>query len=307
MARTLLRLSAAALVLGLSVACIVFEDPAGDPGWRTTRRDRPDERTAETPEDQPLEQPLDRPAGAGFRETVDFAPGGTLTLENDYGDVEIRGWDRGEVEIVARSETAAAAPRDIRSARQAAGREAAPRIEIRETNRGLLVRTPTFEGLGEPPAIDYEVRVHESVRLTGIRISEGDLTVTGVYGDLEASVDKGDLLVRNYSGPVRATLGTGTADVEVLDLRDRDEITISSRRGDIVLRLESGVGAIVEADAPRGEVISDFDLGRRLPASTVKGWIGQGGPSIILRASDGRIEIVRTRAASDGRPAPAGR
>ena len=93
---------------------------------------------------------------------------------------------------------------------------------------------------------------------------------------------------------MRATVGTGNADVEVLDLRDGDEITIQSRQGDIVLRLESGVQAIVEADAPRGEVSSDFELGVKLPASTVKGWIGQGGPAVLLRASDGRIRIVRT-------------
>ena len=151
------------------------------------------------------------------------------------------------------------------------------------------------------------VRVPDSVKLAGIRVSEGDLTIADVFGGLEASVDKGDLFVRNYSGPLRATVGTGSADVEVLDLRDRDEIMITSRRGDIVLRLESGVGAIVEADALLGEVFSDFDLGKRLPASTVKGWIGQGGPTVILRASDGQVKIVRTRGAAGDLRTAAGR
>ncbi|MCK7481960.1 MAG: DUF4097 domain-containing protein [Candidatus Moduliflexus flocculans] len=171
-----------------------------------------------------------------------------------------------------------------------------PDVEVRETGGGLMVRTRTFEGTGTPPAVDYRVRVPDSVVLTGIRLSEGDLTVSDVFGKLEASVDQGDLVVENFSGAVDVTVGTGDADVEVLDLREEDTITITCRRGNIVLRLESGVGAIVEADAPRGRVRSDFDLGVELPAATVKGWIGEGGPNIILRAPNGRIEIVKIKA-----------
>ncbi len=294
-----LRAALAILAAGLLTAsCILMDNPEGDkPGWRRTP-DREGGRPAD--EGRAATGARTRPAPAAaaeFRETVDLGPGGTLSLENDYGDVEIVGWDRDEVEVVARSSAAASDRREQRSARQGGGR-AAPAVEVRETSRGLLVRTPTFEGPGRPPAVHYEVRVPHSIRLSGIRVSEGDLTIEDVFGGLEAAVDEGSLRVRNYSGPLRATVGIGTADVEVLDLRDGDEITITSIRGDIVLRLESGAGAIVEADAPRGEVNSEFDLGKRLPASTVKGWIRQGGPAVILRAADGRIEIVRTRGES---------
>ncbi|MGZ5487622.1 MAG: hypothetical protein ACXWF4_03750 [Candidatus Aminicenantales bacterium] len=270
---------AAVALEGLLTSCILVSDPEGEPGWRTT----------------PESSSKPRVSGSEFRQTFPFTPGGTLSLENDYGDVEITGWDRDEVEVVAKAATGAAQLQ--RSARQSRGRGGSPEVEVRETNEGLLIRTPTFEGPGQAPAANYEVQAPNSVVLTGIRISEGNLTVADVFGRIDASVDLGDLTVRNYSGPLRATVGTGNADVEVLDLRDGDEISITSRRGDIFLRLESGVGAIIEADAPNGQVSSDFDLGMKLPASTVKGWIGQGGPTIILRASAGRIRIIKTVAA----------
>ena len=275
----LLAITAAALL----TSCILMESPEGEPGWRTI----PD-KGEEPAEERPAE---DQPVGPEFRDTVEFSPGGTLSLENDLGDVEIIGWDRGSVEIVARS--ASSERTRPRSARNAGGSARAPEVEVRETRDGLLVRTPPFEGPGRPPAVSFELHVPNSVVLTGIRVSEGNLAVSDVFGRLEVSVDQGDLSVSNYSGRVRAAVGTGDADVEVLDLRDGDEITITSRRGNIALRLESGVGAIIEADAPRGEVNSDFDLGRKLPAATVKGWIGQGGPAVILKASDGRIDIIR--------------
>jgi hypothetical protein len=282
MKKPLLMAFTAVVLAALFMSCILISDPEGEPGWRNI------------PENN-----KPRTSGSEFRQTLPFTPGGTLSLENDYGDIEITGWDRDEVEIVATAATSASqAPR---SARQSLGRGGAPEVEVRETREGLLIRTATFEGPGRPPAANYEVRAPSSVVLTGIRISEGHLTIADVFGRIEASVDLGDLTVRNYSGPLRATVGTGNADIEVLDLREGDEISITSRRGDIFLRLESGVGAIIEADAPRGQVSSDFDLGVKLPASTVKGWIGQGGPSVILRASDGRIRIIRT--ADAGAPA----
>ncbi|MCK7511905.1 MAG: hypothetical protein MZV70_52920 [Desulfobacterales bacterium] len=155
-------------------------------------------------------------------------------------------------------------------------------------------------GPGAPPGVDFRIRVPESVVLTGIRISQGNLTVADVFGRLEASVDQGDLKVENFSGAVDATVGTGAADVEVLDLREEDAIAVTCRRGDIVLRLQPGVGAIVEADAPRGRVRSEFPLGVALPAPAVKGWIGQGGPDILLRAPNGRIDIVKIKAIPAG-------
>jgi len=261
-------LSMGAVATLLSASCILVSNPEGEPGWRTIPGSEA------------------RTSGSEFRRTVAFAPGRALTLENDYGNVEITGWDRDEAEVVARGAAAGAAPR----------------VEVRETDQGLLIRTPTFEGPGDASAVDYEVRVPNSVELAGIRISEGNLSIADVFGRIEASIEKGNLSVSNYSGPLRATIGTGSADVEVLDLRDADEITVTTRRGDITLSLEAGVNAIVEADAPRGEVRSDFDLGVKLPVTTVKGWIGQGGPAILLRASNGRIEIVKVKSAPGAPP-----
>jgi hypothetical protein len=263
-------------VLALAAACIILPDAGDSEGWRTVSGSSPSSS-------EPNE----------VLQTADLTAGSTFSLENDFGNVEIIGWDQEAAEIVARAaEQTADRPR---SARISGSRGTKLDVEVRETRNGLLVRTPTFEGPGTPPVVKYEIRVPNDVVLAGIRISEGDLKISDLYGRIEAALDQGNLTVINYSGVVEATIGTGNADVEVLDLRETDSITITSRRGDIILRLEPGVQAIVEADAPRGEVNSDFDLGVKLPVRTVKGWIGQGGPNIILKASDGRIDIRTVR------------
>ncbi|NLH78036.1 MAG: hypothetical protein GX465_13460 [Acidobacteria bacterium] len=273
--------------LALSAACLILPHPGEAEGWRRI----PERDRTETGRTEPRRTEERAPARSGggteFRRAVPLRAGSSLTLENDYGNVEITGWDRDEVDVVA----AAGAGGD----RTSSYRRPAPDVEVRETGRGVLVRTRTFEGEGTPPAVGYRIRAPQSVVLAGLRLSEGDLRVSDIFGRLEASVDQGNLKVENFSGAIDVTVGAGAADVEVLDLREEDSIIITCRRGDIVLRLEAGAGAIVEADAPRGLVRSEFDLGRTLPAPTVKGWIGQGGPNIVLRAPNGRIEIVKAK------------
>jgi hypothetical protein len=267
-------LAAAAMAVALT-SCILLENPEGEePGWRTFD---------ESGNPAPIPE---------FRQTVPFTAGETLALENDYGDVSVAGWDREEVEIVARAATVEAGPQG--SARPYRIPKVAPQVEIQETETGLLVRTPSFEGPGEAPAVDYEIKVPRDVVLQPLRMSEGNLAVADVYGRVEASVDQGDCAIANFSGSLKLNVGDGNADVEVLDLREGDEVSVTSRRGDIVLRLEAGVAASVEANAPHGGVSSDFDLGVRLPAPTVKALIGPGGASIILMASNGRVRIIKT-------------
>jgi hypothetical protein len=275
MTKRLIGALAAAAMAVLLASCILLDNPEGEePGWRTFPG-------SESP--GPIPE---------FRRTVPFAPGGTLTLENDAGDVSVTGWDREEVEIVARAAVVEAGPEG--AARPYRIRKVAPDVEIKETETGLLVRTRSFEGPGEAPAVDYEIKVPQDVVLQPIRMSDGDLAVADVYGRIEAAVDQGDCSIANFSGSLKVNVGDGNADVEVLDLREGDEVSVTSRQGDIVLRLEAGIAASVEANAPHGGVSSDFDLGIRLPAPSVKATIGPGGASIILMASNGRVRIIKT-------------
>jgi len=48
----------------------------------------------------PDTDPIDGHAGA-FTRVVALEPGGSIQIENVMGDIEIRGWDKSEVEITA--------------------------------------------------------------------------------------------------------------------------------------------------------------------------------------------------------------
>jgi hypothetical protein len=263
MKKALLRASFAAAAALLSVACIMVMDPERTTSWQ--------------------------PRGE-FRKTVEFAAGGTIVLENEAGNVEIVGWDKDAVEVVAQG--AAANPGEKRKVRAYGFWEIKPDVEIKKMDGSLSVRTRPFDGPGDLPAVDYAIRVPNSIVLSGIRMEEGNLTISDVFGRIEGSLERGDIAVSNFSGSVDLFIGTGSADVEVLDVRDQDTIAISSREGDIVLRLGADTGARIEAEAPLGQVRSDLDLGAKTPAPNVSGRIGSGAAVVTLKAADGKIEII---------------
>ncbi len=263
MKKPLLTICLAAAAAVLSAACIMVMDPEQTTSWQ--------------------------PRGE-FRRTVEFASGGTLSLENKAGNIEITGWDKDVVEVVAQG--AAAEPGEKRKLRAYGFWEVKPDVEIMQTDGSLSIKTRPFDGPGDLPAIDYTIRVPNSIVLSGIIMGEGDLTVADVFGRVEASLDRGEVAVSNFSGSVDLSVGAGNVDVEVLDVHDQDTIAIMSREGDIVLRLGAGTGARVEAEAPHGGVSSDFDLGLKTPAPSVSGRIGTGEAAITLKAADGKIEII---------------
>src|SRR5512143_1010909 len=166
MTKTALRSLGAAAILAsalLAASCILLENPEGEePGWRTIP-----ERGV-----RPAEE---------FRKTLPFASGGTLSLENDYGEVSITGWDREEVEIVARAATVEQQPEA--SSRPYRIRKVTPEVEVQETAAGgLLIRTPTYEGPGDAPAVDYDIPVPNPIALSGPRMSEGPLPIADGSG-----------------------------------------------------------------------------------------------------------------------------
>ncbi|TFG55278.1 MAG: hypothetical protein E4H35_06155, partial [Candidatus Aminicenantes bacterium] len=184
MKKALLRASLAAAAALLSVACIMVMDPERTTSWQ--------------------------PRGE-FRRTVEFAAGGTIALENEAGNVEIVGWDKDAVEVVAQG--AAANPGEKRKVRAYGFWEIKPDVEIKKMDGSLSIRTRPFDGPGDLPAVDYTIRVPNSIVLSGIRMEEGNLTISDVFGRIEGSLERGDIAVSNFSGSVDLFIGTGSADV----------------------------------------------------------------------------------------------
>lgn len=225
-----------------------------------------------------------------FQKVVSLEPGGTVVLDNPAGDVEIRGWDRNEVEIIARREGGSTMHWGLFPG---SAIRTQPRVSVETANNIVTIKSFASKDGDIQPIVRYEISVPESVKLKDIRIGKGSLTVGDVYGEMAVSIDEGDLIVENYSGLLDAQVGLGSVEAELLDLRNEDRVMVTVRVGDIDLSLEKQAGAKLDATAEAGEIASDFDLKAAPPLRKVKAQIGSGQAFITLKALKGNIRLKK--------------
>ncbi len=222
-----------------------------------------------------------------FRKTVEFQPGGTVSLDQSSGDVRISGWDDNSVEIVAtageRAPFLTSTPWNLET-----------EVEVKRNAGALRIQTRSADGPWVSGGLDYSLRVPHSVNLDGIKESRGDIRISDVYGRIGVDLARGFLTVVNFSGPLRAAVGSGNVDAELLDIRATDVVDITVGEGDIAVRIQPGANVEVKAESPRGEITSEYAFGAPLPARTLSGRLGLGAGRIVLKALRGNIKILKT-------------
>jgi hypothetical protein len=222
-------------------------------------------------------------ATSDLHKILAFPPGGTLSLRNLDGDIEIRGWDREEIEL--RAESGAGYERWG----YAGGR---PRFDIEEAPGRLALRTRWEGDAGRTRPVRLTLSVPRSLIIEEASTQIGSVRIFDLYGRAAVSILEGDLDVANFSGGLTASIGRGRARAELLDLRPGDEVRLTVREGDIRLDLEPGVSASLEAEATAG-IDSDWE-GAAAKAGRVQTKLGAGEASIVARTGKGAIEIRRT-------------
>jgi hypothetical protein len=202
-------------------------------------------------------------------ERVSFAPGGTIRVTHSYGDLNVAGWDRPEVEITVtkslnrfgESKTQDQDKSRLESIRITTANASPAELTI---STGVPVRAKPFTG-GEdfhpeslvlPSAkksgvsLEYDIHVPRDSKLV-IQHGTGSVSVTGVTGDLEATCGRGDILLwllpGSYSIDAKVKFGHVSSDLEGAALNqyligqrfDRTNPALSHR-----LHLRMGFGGI---------------------------------------------------------------
>jgi hypothetical protein len=153
-------------------------------------------------------------------ERVNFAPGGLIRFDDSYGDLNVQGWDRPEVEIkVIKSLSRYYTPKQRE---KAAARLERIHIAIqRASDTELKISTSPVFHLFRPRTnggvmVEYQVRVPYDSRLA-IHHGGGNILVSNVTGDIEATSSRGDILLMlpekgKYSIDAKSKMGTVSSD-----------------------------------------------------------------------------------------------
>jgi hypothetical protein len=223
-----------------------------------------------------------------FHKTLDFKPGGTFSLDNANGAIEISGWDDEKIEISAQEKIRYPASSGIHFA---GWRSFKPDIHLLSSENRLRIETRDEDSKESDREINYIFQVPRSIRLDSIRNGRGNILISGVFGSARLDAEEGEIKIKNYSGTLDVRLGNGRVEAELLDVRPQDDLRIKIDQGDIVVYLEPAVDARIEASSPEGNITSDIDLKQPLPAKQVAVELGDGKATIRLTALSGDITI----------------
>jgi len=227
-----------------------------------------------------------------FHEVVPFMPGGTLSLENINGSIEIRGWEKEEVEVYAKKMFRLP---DRTKFYVFPKRDVDPRIEFDKFENFLKIRTTDTSKENQESIVDFYVDVPQSINLRDIIAQRGDIFVSDLYGDVYADLTEGNIVIENFSGSLTASVAYGSVSASLYDLRREDEIIITVREGDVTVFLEENVHAHLEASVPQGEVFSDFETEESSEPGKFKLELGEDGAFLSLTALNGDVKIRKIK------------
>jgi DUF4097 and DUF4098 domain-containing protein YvlB len=235
------------------------------------------------------EQPADR-----FERTVPLAAGGSFSLSNVNGSVQIEGWDREEAQISA-----------IKAS--AGGAEELDQVEIavHQSPGGVSVETRYPRGGRAEVSVEYRVRVPARVRLALVSTVNGSVGVRNVFGAGRLVAINGNVVLARGAGCFSARATNGNVSLELVSLEGGPAFPWGGRgpgcgginaqtvNGSVVVALPADAGADLEARTQNGDFSSDVPLLAESSSAgrVIRGRIGEGGPAVALRTVNGSIRL----------------
>jgi len=231
-----------------------------------------------------------------FHQTYALTADGRIELDNINGDVHITSWDQNQVKV------------DAVKYADTKERLDEAKIEIDSRNNSLSIRTRypdrnqswNWGSHNNPASVEYTLTVPRTARLDEIRLINGQLDITGVSGEVNASCINGRLEAHNLAGRARLSTINGRLDARFDQLAGRS-VELNSVNGSVELTIPSDSKAELEASTVSGGIDNDFGLRvdhHRFVGHELRGELGSGGTHIKLANVNGRIEV---RHAQDGK------
>jgi DUF4097 and DUF4098 domain-containing protein YvlB len=231
------------------------------------------------------------PASARERETVnqayDTGSHPRLSLKNINGDLTLDGWDKNRIEVTA--EKTASSKEDLDDIR----------IDFRKDGDYLsidvkLEHEDGWSHHGEGPRVDFTVHVPRGTEVDQVELVNGDVDITAIEGDVDASSVNGQVSGEKIGGDV--DLSTVNGGVSLVATGAPSSIRMNSVNGGVTLVLPKKFDARIEAGTLHGDIVAIHGLdvdATSFTGSSMKGIIGKGTMKVDLNTVNGSIAIKR--------------
>ena len=142
-------------------------------------------------------------------------------------------------------------------------------------------------------SVEFVVHVPPGVRVDASTVN-GDVSVSGVSGEIKATTVNGDVTTSTHSGAVTATTVTGDVIARMDALEQSSPLRLTTVTGDVTAVLPATLGADVDMASVTGDLSTDFPLTMNDKSSHhLHGTIGNGGTKILLKTVTGEVRLRR--------------
>ena len=238
------------------------------------------------------------------------------------GPIEIRTWDREEVEVAIEKRAADSATMSniVVTARQDGNRVSVDVkntrssdgiFDMRWTRASLVVSVPrssniqahshdgsiTLERLAgriDLRSGDGSIRARDVSGEITAHTGDGSMRFDGVDGVLDAQSGDGSVVVDGALDGLRVRTGDGSVSIYATEAARSRDWEVTTGDGSVILEVPEGFGGELEAHTGDGRIRVEglsVSTGEDRRRRDVRGTIGAGGPSVRLRTGDGSISV----------------
>ena len=212
---------------------------------------------------------------------------GSISVDGrQNGGVSVKGWERNDVLVRARIQTAAAT--------QAEADALAQQITIETAGAKIFANGPeTHRDLSW--SVSYEVFVPRRSDLSLVA-HNGGIAISDVQGRLEFTAVNGGVALKRVGGTVHGGTTNGGLAIELTgDRWDGEEMDVKTTNGGISMSVPENYSAHLETGTVNGNLSIDFPVtvqGRITRELAVN--LGSGGPTIRAMTTNGGVRVRRS-------------
>ncbi len=226
-------------------------------------------------------------ARSEWKKSFTLAKGGTFEIRNTNGLIEVSPGDGDQISVTA--------VRIAKAATEAEAKDAAEKIEIRETVSGDSIIIDSKFPVGGMFGNNRQVKFHvRAPRGTTLRLSNtnGEIEITDMTGEIRLDTTNGSVKASGLSGPTHASTTNGAVSLDFASI-PAEGVSAETTNGGVVVRIPKDAKARINARVSNGGIETDglalaiTEQSRRRLDATLNG----GGGDIRLETTNGGITI----------------
>ena len=240
--------------------------------------------------------------GTTFRWSGPVAVGHFIRLHNMNGDIRVERAESGStVDVVAERRVRRGDPQTVKfDVRTRADGDvvicALWGSDMRCTDDGSRGTYSSGNwSRGNQIDVVMRVRVPDGVKAFA-RSTNGNISVEGMSAEVDAGTTNGNVFVRTSGGTVNASTTNGSVNAALGRLTGDQPMHFTSTNGSVTVFAPPSLSADLEMSTVNGGLTTEFPLtvSGRFMSRSIRGTLGQGGRSIIVRTTNGDVALKRS-------------